>query len=377
MSNPQINTHLRVGILIVAFTWFFFTGFQFIKSAFNIYGDPSRMFWVSLSDNAGTFGLGFRTMAALIAVLTILFFVTKKDLTKPEVTMSIRWIILGEAVFMLALFPCIVWSAAAALGVSNTMGLGSFIESTLPIIVESVIIPVLLFKLFLELNPNKPARGAIKWGLISGISYLFMFWLNNTGNWIGAIERKGIEYVTMYPDHILSIVLTGGGLLALSIYAVIYTRNSAVKETFSRLDLRKIGAIITLLGLYFLINYVLWLVLGTDQKWSTWYAWLLGHNMDLWLLSLSLIGIPLIFNDYLKQWTNKKVTALLIAVEGVGAVFMTLFVSVYVAGITQLPQYVVYHSEPTVRLTMSVIGVILLALVIVALIAGLIKKAPK
>jgi len=56
---------------------------------------------------------------------------------------------------------------------------------------------------------------------------------------------------------------------------------------------------------------------------------------------------------------------------------MTLFVSVYVAGITQLPQYVVYHSEPTVRLTMSVIGVILLALVIVALIAGLIKKAPK
>lgn len=377
MSNPQINTHLRVGILIAAFTWFFFTGFQFIKSAFNIYGDPSRMFWVSLSDTAGTFGLGFRTMAALIAVLTILFFVAKKDLTKPEVTMSIRWIILGEAVFMLALFPCIAWSAAAALGASNTMGLGSFTESTLPIIVEAIIIPVVLFKLFLELNPNKPARGAIKWGLISGIAYLFMFWLNNTGNWIGAVERKGIEYVTMYPDHILSIGLTAGGLLALSIYTAVYTRNSAVKDAFSQLNLRKVGAIITLLGLYFLLNYVFWLVLGTDQKWSTWYAWLLGHNMDLWLLALPLIGIPLMYNDHLNQYTNKKITTLLTAIGGVGAVFMGLFVSVYVAGITQLPQYVVYHSEPTIRLTMTVIGGILVALVIIALIVGLIKKAPK
>ena len=103
-------------------------------------------------------------MAALIAILTIAFYIAKKDLSKPELTMSLRWIILGEAVFMLALFPCVVWSFAAALGVSNTMGLGSFIESTLPVFVESVIIPIVLFKLFLELNPNKPARRRNKVG---------------------------------------------------------------------------------------------------------------------------------------------------------------------------------------------------------------------
>jgi hypothetical protein len=373
MENPQTTFQLRIGILIVALTWFFFSGFQFIKSAFNIYDDPSRLFWVSLTDTAGTFGLGFRTMAALIAILTIAFYVAKKDLSRPELTMSIRWIILGEAVFMLALFPCVIWSVAATLGASNTLGLGSFIESTLPVFVESVIIPIVLFKLFLELNPDKPARGAIRWGLISGTVYLFMFWINNTGNWIGAVERKGIEYVTLYPDHILSFALTTIGLLALAIYAAVYTKQSASLASFSQLNLKKAGAIITLLGLFFLGNYMLWLFLGTDIKWSTWYAWLLGHNMDLWMLSLPLIGIPLMYSSRLIH-TIKSFRAWLSATLGVGAIFMGLFVMVYVAGLTQLPDYVVYHSEPTVRLAMSLLGGLLVALIVVAFIIGVVKK---
>ena len=365
---------LRIGLLIVALAWFFFTGFQFIKSAFNIFGDPSLLFWVSLTDTAGTFGLGFRTMAALIAVLTILFFIVRKDLSKSELMMSIRWIILGETVFMLALFPVIIWSFSTALGSSNTVGLGSFIETTLPVFVESVIIPAVLLKLFLELNPTKPAKRAIKWGLITGTVYLFMFWLNNTGNWIGAIERKGFEYVTMYPDHILSFGLTTIGLLALTVYAAVYTKKSTIANTFGELNLRKAGAIITLLGLYFLLNYVLWLFLGTDAKWSTWYAWLLGHNMDLWVLMLPLIGVPLMFADRLVQLTSKQLTVFLYTIETVGAFFAGLFVTVYVAGLSQLPQYVVYHSEPAIRLTMSIIGALLVALIILALIVGLIIK---
>lgn len=374
MAITQSNMQLRVGILIFALTWFFFTGFQFIKSAFNIFDDPSRLFWVSLTDTAGTFGLGFRTMAALIAVLTILFFIAKKDLSKSELMMTIRWIILGEAVFMLALFPVVIWSFASAFGGSNTIGLGSFIESTVPVFVESVIIPVVLFKLFLELNPNKPAKGPIKWGLIAGTVYLFMFWLNNTGNWIGAIERKGIEYVTMYPEHILSFSVTTIGLLALTIYAAIYTVRTTMGVNTFEISFRKVGAIITLLGLYFLLNYVSWLFLGTDAKWSTWYAWLLGHNMDLFLLSLPVVGIPLMFTDHLMKLSGKPLTVLPYSIEVVGAIFMGLFAAVYVAGISRLPDYVVYHSEPTIRLIMSIIGALLAALIILAFIAGLIMK---
>lgn len=295
MSDLKDYSALKIGLLLVAITWFCFTGFQFIKGAFNIF--RGGWFWVSLTDTAGTFGLGFRTMAALIAVFTILFFVVRKDLSKPELTMSIRWVLLGEAIAMLALFPCVVWSVALAIGTeSSSIGLGSFIESTLPVFFESVIIPMVLVKLFFEFNPRKPPNSIIKWGLIAGTVYIFMFWINNTGNWIGAIERKGIEYMTAYPDHIISFCLTTIGLLILALYSAYFTLKTSKATALAEVDLRKIGAIVTALGLYFLIIYVMWLFLGTDAKWSTWYAWFLGHNMDLWVLSLPLAGIPLLFS---------------------------------------------------------------------------------
>jgi hypothetical protein len=301
MVESKPDSALKVGLLLVALTWFLFSGYQFIKGAFNI---GRNSFWISLTDTSGTFGLGFRTMAGLIAVFTIIFFLAKKDLTKPELLMSIRWVIIGEAVAQLALFPCVIWSIALAMGYSqSTFGLGSFFESTLPVFFVSIIVPITLATLFFKLGSNKPANGAIKWGLITGTVYIFMFWIDNTGNWIGAIERKGIEYVTAYPDHILSLGLTSVGLLALALYAAYFTKKNWKASSLAEVDLRKIGAIVTLVGLYFLTIYVMWLFLGTDAKWSTWYAWFLGHNMDLWALSLPLVGIPLMF--YPKPTKNK------------------------------------------------------------------------
>ena len=53
--------------------------------------------------------MSFRTMAALITVLTILFYILKKDLKKPELFMSIRWILVGEIVCFLSLIPVVIW----------------------------------------------------------------------------------------------------------------------------------------------------------------------------------------------------------------------------------------------------------------------------
>ena len=235
-------------------------------------------------------------MAALIAVLTVLFFILKKDLTKPELFMSVRWILLGEIVCFLSLIPVVIWGLSVVIGTETiTFGLGNFVESTLPVMIEAIGIPIVLAKLFLELNPNKPAKGAIKWGLISGVYYVFVLWINNTGNWMGAINRNGIEYVTTYPDHILSFGLTSIGLLALALYGVYIIKNSRGANSLDELDLHKIGVLITGVGLYFIVNYVMWLFLGTDAKWSTWYAWFLGHNVELWMMSLPLVGIPLLF----------------------------------------------------------------------------------
>jgi hypothetical protein len=299
MERTRANGPLLLGLFLVALTWFLFTGYEFLKSAFNI---GRFTYWISLTDTAGDFGLGFRTMAALIAVFTIVFYLAKKNLSKAELFMSVRWVLLGEAICFLSLTPCIAWYISIGLNLHMSMaGIGSLIEGGLPVWVESIAIPIVLAKLFFELSPTKPARGILKWGLIAGTVYVFVFWLDNTCNWLSTINNKGIEYVTSYPDHILSFGLTTIGLLAIALYSAYFTKKTIGAQSFSEVDWRKVGGIVTAVGLYFLVIYVMWLFLGTDAKWSDWYAWFLGHNMELWAVSLPLVGLPLLFTGKKKE----------------------------------------------------------------------------
>jgi hypothetical protein len=160
-----------------------------------------------------------------------------------------------------------------------------------------------LLKLFFELSPSKPAKGAIKWGLIAGTLYIFVFWLNNTGNWISAIAEKApysngsLDYITLYPANMLSFLISTVGMLLLAIYAAYFTKKSIGAESLSALNMHAVGTIITLVGLYFLGLYMMYIYLGAVGGWGTWYAWLLGHNLDLWAMSLPFIGLPLLFTN--------------------------------------------------------------------------------
>ena len=109
-----------------------------------------------------------------------------------------------------------------------------------------------------------------------------------------AIMAKGASYLTNNPQHILSYILTVFGLLFLALYSGYFTWKSRRVQTLEELNLRVVGAIITLLGFYFLWNYLTWVYFG-ENLWSTWYAWFLGHNLDLWMLSLPLVGLPILF----------------------------------------------------------------------------------
>jgi hypothetical protein len=298
--------------LIVALTWFLFTFYNFTKGAFNI---SKGVFWIELTDTAGVIGLGFRTVASFFAVITILFFIFRKNLTKPETMMSIRWIILGEAVCFLSLFLSVIWGLdifanfglseirfEIYFGAQSTVGSGLtwFFSSTLPVLFKSVTIPFVLVKLFLALNPKKPISNVIKWSLISGTVYIFMVWFDNASVWVGAVLTKGIDYVTLYPASIFSFVLTTVGLLALGLYAAYFTKKSINDQNLENINLRKVGLIITFLGLYFLIIYVMWLLLGSVGGWSDWYSWFLGHNVELWMMAIPLVGVPLLFKKSFK-----------------------------------------------------------------------------
>jgi hypothetical protein len=161
-----------------------------------------------------------------------------------------------------------------------------------------------LLKLSFELSPNKPLKGAIKWALISGAVYIFAFWLNNTGNWIAALMDKGTDYIMLYPANMFSFLFSTVGLLLLGFYATYFAKKSIGTESLEKLNLRIVGAIITIVGLYFGIHYVMYIFLGAVGGWGTWYAWMLGHNLDLWAMALPLLGLPIMF--YLKTSQRKE-----------------------------------------------------------------------
>ncbi len=64
---------------------------------------------------------------------------------------------------------------------------------------------------------------------------------------------------------------------------------------------------------------------------------------------------------------NKRLNIFLYVFEGVGAIFTAFFLVAYLAG---LPTTNVLHSEPVFRISLSVLGVVLLALILVGVIAA-------
>jgi hypothetical protein len=300
MAEPKFYSPLKIGLLVVSIAYFLFTlhalfTLSWIGEWEGLGGSTS--FWIFITDVSAYFGLIFRFIASFIAVVAIVFYFAKKGLPGSTVFKVLRWILVLEALYWVPLFLSGVMGFLpmdlSGLGVTG-LSLSLLMTTGIPCLVSSIAIPVALFKLASKLKPNKPTADALKWGLIAGTVYIFVFWLNNTGMWLATLLTKGTEYIGAYPENLLSFVLTIYVLPVLAAFAAYYTGKSiaAGPEAFEKLNPRPIGALIIALGLYFLWNYLTWIFFG---GWSDWYAWFLGHNLDLWMLSLPLVGLPLLF----------------------------------------------------------------------------------
>ncbi|MGD0203137.1 MAG: hypothetical protein ABSC20_04440 [Candidatus Bathyarchaeia archaeon] len=307
MTEEKFYTPLKIGLLIVVLSYFLFT----LHATFTLswIGEWNRgghyYFDIFITDISGLVGLIFRFAASILALGAMIFYFAKKNISKPAAYTILRWILVLEGIYWLSLLTTGVTDVQSLISASSHMNLNSLLRSfalgALPSLVESIAPPIALFIFALKLSPNKPAKNAIKWGLITGTIYIFVFWLTNSSMWLITWEVKGTGYLASYQENLLSFILTIFGLLALSIYTASFAKKSIGAETLQELKLKTIGAIILAFGMYFLWNYLTWIFFGGNYLWSTWYAWFLGHNMDLWMLSLPLLGIPLLFADKIHE----------------------------------------------------------------------------
>ena len=121
-----------------------------------------------------------------------------------------------------------------------------------------------------------------------------MLWLNYTAQWWSDVILSDIGFITLNPLNIFNFAITAVGLLLLTLYAAVYAKRSFGTDTLTGLNLKKAGAIIVTLGVYFDVSFLSWLLFAGPNQSGIAYTFFMFHNMDLWLLSLPLVGVPLI-----------------------------------------------------------------------------------
>jgi hypothetical protein len=300
MEDSRFYTPLKIGLITVVTAYFLFTLHALLTVSW--VGEWESLgetlgFVIYVEDIAATVGMVFRFVASLVAFAAIVVYFAKKSLPEQTTRKILIVVLICEAIYWFGLFPSgimpIIYLRPLQPLLSALIGV---VSSDIPCLVESTFIPAALLLLVVNLRLAKPVKKAIRWALVSGTVYVFVFWLVNTGIWISTLRQKGVGYLTVYPENLASFALTVFGLLSLAVFAAWFTKKSWGVEGLDTLDLRVVGTLITFLGLWFLWNYLTWIFFGRNDLWSLWYAWFLGHNLDLWLLSLPLVGLPLMYS---------------------------------------------------------------------------------
>ena len=366
MVEQKFYTPLKIGLLTVTVAYFLFN----LHTMFTLewIGEWARTPGVFntiqlIEDINATIGNSFRMTGSSIAIVALVIYFFKKSFSKNKSYLIVRVVVVFEAIYWLGLL------ASGASGIfrvfTSSPSLTYSLGYVLPAVLESTIVPITLIIFAYKLSPNKPMNKSIKWGLISGTVLVFVYWLLNTGIWVLVLPVKGTEYLT-YPYMMVSFLSTALGILAITAFSVYATKMLSRTESLQDLNLKPVGTIILGLGLFYLLNYLIWIFFGGDHVWSSWYSWLLGHNMDLWMLSLPLIGLPLLFNTKnISLGFNQNHGKLLYATQGVGAVFVAVFLAAYLGG---LPSTDVLHSEPIFRIPLIIFGATFLILILATVV---------
>ena len=301
----QKVTPLKVGLLIFALAYFLFNTHSLFQLNWvgewnRITSNPTQSFNIYIEDVVAAVGMAFRFIAGIIAFGAVAYYFRRGMPTRNRLFNILTVILVFEAIYWFGLIATAgveVRSFALANHASIMGALTALMVGAIPSVVESIVLPIAILVLALKLNPNKPDRAPIKWGLITGTILLFSFWLTNTSIWISMVNSRfgGWSGVTNYAVNALSFVLTVFGLLALAIFTAGYTVKFSRGK--SELNLKIVGVITLAFGTFFLWEYLSWIFFGGDYLWSNWYAWFLGHNLDLWILALPLLAVPLLFTN--------------------------------------------------------------------------------
>lgn len=354
-------------MLLATFLWLFYMFYHFNIGIYSRHVN----FPTIVEDIPGVWGLAFFVAGASISLIVVVLHIIQNKFSRLEAVTGFRF-----ALLFLALYFAGTLGGALNVWKNNYFTLPRILEQGLPCLVEGIVLPAILIKLFFELAPNKPRKGAVKWALIFVTSFILVYWLNNMGVWVGTVLVKGPEYLTQYPINMLSFIVTVAGLLLLALYSASFSAKWLRIGIIEKLDWRKIGTIITLLAIYPVFIFILWLFFGAVGGWGPWYAWFLGHGyLTFIVLPAAFISLPLLFRpNTAPAQTQKRVNALIILTQTLGATFFVVFSLAYY--ITIPSRQVLIGTEPFYSL-LKIFGVLFFIFTAATIALSYKNRSPK
>jgi len=300
--KSRANLFVKTGLFVVVLSWLLYTGYRFDRSIDWMVKNLTSQVQLTIQEPLipiimGTVGLGARTAAALIALVVVLSFLGRRELSKTVKLIGLA--VLLEAIYFLSFVP------AAISNFFYADFLLVFVESGISIMTQTIVMPIILLKLRSKLSKSSESYGeVVKWGSIAGISYLFVLWLNFSMQWFGTFIMPetytstypgyGINYVLKYPLNMFSFLLTFAGLFLLIVFFV-WSSAPAIKGSIEKLSLRRVGVTLTAFGGYFILMHLLFVVFGPVGGYSIWNAVFTYFSVDAWCVALPALGVPLMF----------------------------------------------------------------------------------
>ena len=247
----------------------------------------------------------FRAIAGFFAVSAAFLFWRKKDAIvsiKSKVTKALFF----EAAYFISLSLSVIASLAYFFTgdrfyyFDGLPGLIYVLVAGLPLLAMIVFVAPTLLNLRKKILQDAGEKEISKWACLAGVAYLFVvFWFNYSMSWAGVMVtyprvQYGLDFLLL-PTNLLSFVLTFVGLLLLAFYGLAVSLPVIQKKSV-QLNLKHIGALLSLLGGYFVFNvFFYYFTGGYEANPSVWYE-VVGplHNPYFWCFTLFFLGLVLI-----------------------------------------------------------------------------------
>ena len=264
---------------------------------------------------SGSVGLVLRAIGSFFALYSAYLFWRKKDRALPLIRRKVGTALLLEAGFHLALIPSVIAAFAYYASTEylyyfdHTPGLLLLYGTAIPCLALVLVIPPLLLKLRTTIIRSAPSQEIIKWSCLTGIAYLFVaFWFNYSMLWAAAMvpyPESRIQYGSSFllePSNFVSFAITVFGLLAIATFGLMFTL-PAIKKQPIKLNLRRLGAVITAFGGYFIFSILhYYLTGGYEAHPSVWYEVISPlHNPNLWCVAFIFIGLAVLVRGKIKE----------------------------------------------------------------------------